>query len=368
MASHRRPVFSLFRNILRSLPHLPLPKKDIQLLRKETVARFKNGQKLLAPLKTKILLNNAYEWNNHMYNAIVHASKKTPVDASHIVSKSNSKDTNESLKWIKDKIIEHNRKLKYEDQRKKDQKIQWNEPVKGKELQRLQILSRFNVYRNRILRSYKEEGRLSSKSELDNTYINNILIPEYISRKKQISLLKRRQIETKKAQTARLVYVPCQTGTFYFLRPPWKVQSKPLSQYIHSQIHTKLFDQIDNLENLKLLAQKEAEWETQIEIQEEEQLNSLQISKNGIEKRKKELLSEWTEPVVSTLRTINQKINKIRSAREEYLKILMKRKRLIDIAYQGRYKRKLKKWNNYDTESKKNPLKSMTHYDVHKIM
>ncbi|VVT53693.1 uncharacterized protein SAPINGB_P003702 [Magnusiomyces paraingens] len=336
--SHRIPVLQLYKSILRNTLHLTLPQNDVHTLRTEITEQFKAGRNSMAIIKTKYLLQMAQVWSTHIYNAV-----RDP--------------KSESLNWIKARMIEQKQQREYECRIQQDKNITKPTRPTGEALVNVQRRSTYTVFRHRMLRSYQKSGRISAKSELDETYLNSVLIPEFMERKAEQKLQRRRAIETGSPQSARIVYIPTPIGTFYFLRYPPKKMKRNLASLIHNHIHTNKMAQIDQLKGLIKLAEYEAQWEYDLEQ-----------GSSGGQQQLDALKREWLAPISASIKGINSSVWKRGHKNEIYLSTLLMRKKQKDRIYQGIHERKLKKWKQYDQEREKDPLRFLMHYNVRNAM
>lgn len=342
LESHRVPVLQLYKTILRNALHLPLPQPDVHTIHSEIALQFRQGRSSMAITKTQLLLNKAQLWSDHIYNAV----------------RDSKSESNSSLDWIKSQLHQHLKDTAMKERRLQDQQIKIDTRPQGDDLKILQSRSRYTVFKHRLLRSYQKSCRVSRKSPLDDTYINSVLLPEFMARKDEKKLQQRRAIETGSPQTARLAYIPTPVGTVYFLRYPPKKMKRNLASYIHNHIHTNVYAKIDKLNDLMVLAAYEASWE--YEMQSEKPLHD-QISSDRI-------AAEWRNPIESSIKQLNYRIWQSSSSKEQHLDILLRRKRQKDRVYLRRYQGKLEKWRLYDLERQKDPLRFMMHYNVRKSM
>lgn len=350
LQSHTTPVRQLFRCLLRNTTHLPLSQNDISLIRTQVINQFKTGRSQMSVSLIKSQLENAYLWNNHIYNTLL--------PAQNIESQT-------SLSWIKSQLDKHKTAMK---QQQLARPIEINPKPSGEDLLRLQILSRFTLARNRMLRSYKSKCRVSSKADLDDTYINTILVPEYFGRKQHREISRRKRSQLLKPRTAQIKFVPTAIGIMHFLRAPSKRPSAALSRIIRDGIHSDLLKKIDELEEMKVLAQYEADWESKLDSDTSLGSNSPLAQSMENSRVYKQYINQWYDPLNESIKTIQKRINRKRKREKIHARTLVSRKRLIDAVYQAKYQNYQWKWQKYQQLRSQSPAKFMVHYDVTKMM
>lgn len=366
--SHKAPVRQLFRSLLRNTTHLPLAQPEIDTIRNQIVSKFQNEKHQMSLTQILLRLRQGYIWNDHMYNAIKQHNERV-ITGSNDSLNPKVESSSESLNWIKSQLKLYLEQL---EQKQLEEHLNTKIPPTQDELARLQTLSRFTTARTRMLRSYKNNTRVSKKVELDNTYINSILVPEYFNRKQLSKTIQRKKVQTAKPRTAQIKFVPTAVGIMHFLRVPSNRPSSALSRIIRDGIHSNLLKNIDLLESMKVMARYEAEWEARLESNENEaqrlQPGSLLDISMDYSQSYKNHINEWHEPINESIRTIQKRINNKRKREKLHARTLVGRKRLIDASYYGKYRGNLWKWKKYDEMKQSSPLKFMVHYDVTKMM
>lgn len=352
LQSHRASVFQLYRSLLRNVNHLPLSQNDNSIVHGQIKSRFKDGRKLMAPSAVRRDLIEGYRWNSHMYHAILDTSQPP---------------SSISLEWIKTQLKQYQADIERQEQFEKGKSINLNPPPTGDDLIKLQTTSRFVTMRYRMLRSYKNNCRVSKKSELDDTYVNGILIPEYFARKELRKTINLEKIQTSKPKEASIAFIPTLICPIYYLKYPYKRNSRGLHRIVTNMLHTKLFDKIDALEQAKILAQYEADWEAELE-QNQQHRSIDRIGMMEWSKTRKKISNEWLRPLDESIAQTQSKVDNLRKREKLHARVLFSRKKMLNKTYEGKFRANLWKWKYHRQLKQNNQLPFMVHYDVHKMM
>lgn len=365
LESHRIPVLHLYKSLIRLSLHLPVSKDYKSLIHSQIITKFKDGKKHMSPKTVKELLTKARLWNDKMYNAIKHDYENRIMPNKDGVASLIAEDvdfqTSPCLKWINVQIKNHQALLKQkEEQQKANEKLKQTQELDKTQIERQKLQSWNALYKHKLIMAYRKSGRLATnipKAELDHTYIECILLPDYLKNQEMIKLGRRRKLQLSRPLTAKLAYTGVPTGKFFFLRYPWKRQNKILSQMIHKAIHSDLQARIEQLEELKVLANYEYAWEENLKSS----TDFKSLEKNGPQ-------HGWVAPINDSINSLKLLHNAREAKNNAHLRVLLRNKRLIDISFSRKYEKTIAKWKAYSRDRKSNPKKYMTHYaDLKKL-
>lgn len=339
LESHRKPLFQLYRRLIKYSYHVPLSVNYQIYLRTEISNRFHDGKKIMAPSIAREKLATASEWEAKMRQAIT-----TELDS--------PKKENVYTKWIQNQIDTYMRDSLAQHHSAADQKLVWNPPKEGKDLEAYKCLSRVQFQRSKMIKTYQKQGILSPRvDKLDPTYIDYVLLPEWMARQDRERTKKQQKLETEKPQKAHVVYVPTPLGRIYFLRKPG-LQSQALTRFIHDSVHTKLMTKMEELEDLEQLALLEAKWEHE-------------LANSGYTET--ELKDQWTGPVTNAILDLKLQKKKFERKTTQYISTIVSRKRLADIQFKGQQERKIQKWQEIEKEQKDQPYLYLIHSDARRM-
>lgn len=351
LESHRKPLFQLYRRLIKYTYHVPLSFNYQVYLRTEVSRRFHDGKKIMAPSIAREKLITANEWELNMRNSILFDLEM--FDKMEL-SQSLDTNTNTHLAWIQNQIDDYMRESLEKYQKKSDQSLVWNPPKQGVELKNFICMSRTQFQRQKMIKEYQKNGLISARKDLlDPTYIDYVLLPEWMEKKERERTAKRKRIETEKPQETHMVYVPTPLGRIYFLRQPWG-QSHDLTRFIHASVHTKVPEKVAELEELEKLAVYEAQWEALVNPD-----NSQSVA---------ELKEQWTQPIKSALLDLRVKKTVFERKTSQYVATNVSRKRLKDIELQGKHERNVLKWANIEKEKKRRPYLHFIHSGVRRMV
>lgn len=318
----------------------------------------------MAPSKTKELLTEAGKWEESMREAILFKVEHGDTVTSSL---------NRQARWIEGQIDDLMRSQQEAYETASASKLLWNAPQEGKDLKEYQNQSRVQYQRHKMLAAYRSTGRLSRSENLDPTYIDYVLLPEWMALADRAREEQRRKIETTKPQQSKVVYVPTPLGRIWFLRTP-RPQSKELTRFIHGSVHTDIVSKMEALEELEKLAAMEAKWELEIARREQQQSTSTpaatpnSVPRHTHREAEEKAITEWTAPIRSALMSLKLKKRSFERKTSSYVNIIVSRKRLKDIELLGKFKRNVAKWKEIDEQRAKKPYLWNIHSDVRKLI
>lgn len=306
----------------------------------------------MAPTLAREKLATANEWELNLRNSILFDLGLFSDMEEANISLDNT--TNVHLEWIQSQIDDYMRDSLVNHQKEADQKLSWNPPKEGIELENFRCLSRTQFQRQKLIKTYQTKGLISSREELlDPTYIDYVLLPEWMERKERERTEKRKRIETEQPQKTNMVYVPTPLGRIYFLRQPWG-QSRDLSRFIHASVHTNVPEKVTELEELEQLAVHEAEWEQLIDPK------SFKVAA--------ELQDQWTQPIRQSLEALKLKKAAFERKTTHHVAINVARKRIKDNEFKGKQEKKVLKWAELENEMKERPYLHFIHSSVRRMV
>lgn len=352
LSSHRKPVLHLYKRLLKYTYHLPLSFNYQVYLRNEISKRFKDDKKIMAPSASKKRIIAGQTWEKNLRNTILYELGLHD----QITAKDHFSEPGKNVykAWLERQIAVFMTTKQENHIKQQNEKLEWNPPKTGAELELFRLKSRVQLKRLKTLKAYTDKQLISPrKEEIDPLYVDYILVPEAFKSDEKARRDKKKQIQTRGPRQAHVQYVPTPLGRIYFLRTG-RPQSKQLSRLIHYSIHTKLIDKINHLDKMEKLASLEAEWE-------------IKHDKTVLE-QPEIVMQNWLAPIKIAKMKYNLKQKKFKTLTTSYHSIIYNRKRLRDKILVGRHLRNIKYWKRIEQKKKETPFLYLLHSDVRRLV